>query len=94
MVNGCHLITLRLDTALIDDVGRAWVVGGVVQPREPRQTLPGSLDRSLLVVALPLAGLACPAREAFLLVVSCFSGLILVLFICMLVFRRSCFHVP
>ena len=33
---GCHLITLRLDTALIDDVGRTRVVGGVVQaPQAP-----------------------------------------------------------
>ena len=36
-----------------------------------------------------LAELVCPAREAFLLVVSCFSSLILVLLICMLVLQRS-----
>ena len=36
MVNGCHLVTLRLDTALIDDVGRTCAVGGVVQaPQAP-----------------------------------------------------------
>ena len=94
VANGCHLIILRLDTALIDDVGRAWVVGGVVQPREPRQTLPGSLDCLLLVVASPLAALACPVREALLLPISCSSGLILALLICMLVLRISWFPVP
>ena len=32
----CHLITLRLDTALIDDVGRTCMVGRVVQaPQAP-----------------------------------------------------------
>ena len=32
----CHLITLRLDTTLIDDVGRTCTVGGVVQaPQAP-----------------------------------------------------------
>ena len=30
--NSCHLIILRLDTALIDDVGRDGVVGEVVLP--------------------------------------------------------------
>ena len=30
MANGSHLVTLRLDTALIDDVGHAGVVGEVV----------------------------------------------------------------
>ena len=30
VANGFHLVTLRLDTALIDDVGRAGVVGEVV----------------------------------------------------------------
>ena len=30
MVNGCHLVTSRLDTALINDVGRGGVVGEVV----------------------------------------------------------------
>ena len=32
MANSCHLVTLRLDTALIDDVGRGGVVGEVVFP--------------------------------------------------------------
>ena len=32
MANGCHLVTLRLDTALIDDVGHGGVVGEVVCP--------------------------------------------------------------
>jgi hypothetical protein len=31
-VNGCHLVTPRFDTALIDDVGRGGVVGEVVLP--------------------------------------------------------------
>ena len=34
---------------------------------EPRQALPGCFGRLLLGVALPLAGLACPTREALLL---------------------------
>ena len=42
----------------------------------------------LLGVASPLAGLACPAREAFLLVVSCFPGLILTSLICTLVLQN------
>ena len=34
--NGCHLIILRLDTSLIDDVGRGGVVGGVIwSPQVP-----------------------------------------------------------
>ena len=32
MANGCHLVTLRLDTARIDDVGHGGVVGEVVLP--------------------------------------------------------------
>ena len=32
----CHLITLRLDTALIDDVGRTCAVGGVDQAPQAR----------------------------------------------------------
>jgi len=36
VANGCHLIILRLDTTLIDDVGRSGVVGEVVLlPRAP-----------------------------------------------------------
>ena len=34
--NGCHLVTLQLDTALINDVGPGGVVGEVVSsPRVP-----------------------------------------------------------
>ena len=32
MANGYHLVTLRLDSALIDDVGRGGMVGEVVLP--------------------------------------------------------------
>ena len=32
----CHLITLRLDTALIDNVGRTCAVGGVDQAPQAR----------------------------------------------------------
>ena len=32
MENGCHLVTLRLDAAPIDDVGRGRMVGEVVLP--------------------------------------------------------------
>ena len=32
MANGCYLVTLWLDTALIDNVGRGGVVGEVVLP--------------------------------------------------------------
>ena len=32
MANGCHLITLRLDTALMDDVGHGGVVSEVILP--------------------------------------------------------------
>ena len=48
MVNGCHLITLRLDTALIDDVGRTCVVGGVVQAP---QALAGAAGESWLLAS-------------------------------------------
>ena len=57
--------------------------------REPRQALPVRFGRLLLRVTLPLAGLAYAAREAFLLVMFCFFGLILILLICMLVLRIS-----
>ena len=60
MANGCHLIILRLDTALIDDVGCGKVVGEVIWLREPWQALPGRMGPLLLGVALPLAGLAYP----------------------------------
>lgn len=32
VANGCHLITVRLDTALIDDVSHGRVVGEAVHP--------------------------------------------------------------
>ena len=89
MANGCHLITLRLDTALIDDVGRGGVVVRWFRLREPRQALPGCFGCLLLGVASPLAGLACPAREAFPLTISCFLGSFLASLICVLVPRIS-----
>ena len=89
MANGCHLVTLRLDTALIDDVGRDGVVGEVVfafvSPNRPYRDVLDVLFRG----GSALAKLVCPAREVFLLVVSCFSRLTLILLICMLVLQRS-----
>ena len=61
-----------------------WLVGWFC-PYEPWQALPGSLDCLLLVVALPLAGLACPTREALLLPMPYFSSSALVSLSCMLV---------
>ena len=54
----CHLITLRLDTVLIHDVGRSCLVGGVVQaPQAPA----GAAGESLLLASG--GGLApCRAR--------------------------------
>ena len=58
MANGYHLIILWLDTALIDDVGRVRVVGGVVRP--PRAPA-GSAGESWLLASG--GGLApCQAR--------------------------------
>ena len=94
VANGYHLIILRLDTALIDNVVVLEWLAGWFSPREPRQALPGSLDCLPLVVASPLAGLACPAREALLLPISCSSGLILALLSCMLVLDISWFFNP
>ena len=52
----CHLITLRLDTALIDDVGCTCAVGGVVQaPQAPA----GAAGESWL---LAYAGGLAPCR--------------------------------
>ena len=89
MANGCHLVTLRFDTALIDDVGHGGVVGeGVLPPRVPV----GPAGTSWVFSSgsgSALAKLVCLAREAFLLVVSYFSSLALVLLIYMLVPRRS-----
>ena len=65
-----------------------WLVGWFC-PREPWQALPGNLDCLLLVVASPLAALACPVREALLLPISCSSGLILVSLSYMLVLQIS-----
>ena len=52
MANGCHLITLRLDTALIDDVGRGGVVGEVflasTSPGRPCRDVLGVLFREWL----------------------------------------------
>ena len=64
VANGCHLVNLRLDTALIDNAGRGGVVREVVCLRESWQALPGRFGCLLLGMASPLAGLACPAREA------------------------------
>ena len=86
-----HLITLRLDTALIDDVGRTYVVGGVVQTRKPRQALPESLGCLFLVVAWPLAKLTFLAREALLLPISCSFGSISISLSCMLILQVSWF---
>ena len=94
MANGCHLITLRLDIALIDDVGRGEVVDEVflasVSPGRPCRDVLGAFFWGDPV----LGELACSAMEAFLLVVSCFSGLTLVVLICMLVLRCSWFLAP
>ena len=65
-----------------------WSVGWFC-PRDPPQTLPGCLGCLLLVVAFPLAGLACPAREALLLPISSSSCLILFPLNCMLVLQIS-----
>ena len=46
MENGCHLVTLRLDTALIDDVGHGGVVGEVLFSF----VSPGRLCQDALVV--------------------------------------------
>ena len=67
-----------------------WLVGWFC-PREPRQVPPGSLCCLLLVVALPLAGLTYPTREAPLLLISYSLGSILVPLSCMLVFQISWF---
>ena len=93
MTNGCHLVTLQLDTALIDDVGRGGVVGEVVLPSQVRAGPAGMPWMSSSGGGPVLVELACPTREAFLLVVSCFSGLILVLLMCMLVLLSSWFLV-
>ena len=59
MANGCHLIILWLDPALMDDEGRARVVGEVVFAfASPGKALPGCLGRLLLGVALSLSWLA------------------------------------
>ena len=47
-------------------------------PCEPWQALLGRFGRLLLGVASPLAGLACPAKEASLLIISGSSTLVLV----------------
>ena len=67
-----------------------WLVGWFF-PREPRLALLGSLDYLLLVVASPLAKLACSAREALLLPISCSFGSILVYMSCMLALQISWF---
>ena len=89
MVNGCHLITLRLDTALIDDVGRGGVVGEVVfasaSPGRPCRDVWDVLFRGWIRPRQD----RLPGKGVFFLVVSYFSGLTLVLLICMLVPRRS-----
>ena len=89
MPNGFHLVTLRLDTALIDDVGRGRVVGEVVRPsRVPVDPTETSWTSSFVGDPV-LVELACPARGALLPVASCFSSLTLVLLICMLVLQSS-----
>ena len=85
MANGCDLVILRLDTALIDDVGLGGVVGEVVLPSRVPAGPAGTSRTSFSGVGPVLAELACPAMVASLLGVSCFSGLILALLICMLV---------
>ena len=56
VVNACHLITLRLDTVLIDDMGCPCAVGGVVQaPRAPA----GAAGESWLVAS---GGSLAPCR--------------------------------
>ena len=87
MANGCHLVTLRLDTTLIGDVGRGGVVGEVVRPTRVPAGLAGTSWMSSFEGDPVLVELACPTRGALLLVASCFSGLALVLLICMLVLR-------
>ena len=67
-----------------------WLVGWFC-PCEPQQTLPGCLGRLLLAVALPLAGLAYPAREALRLRMPCFSGSVLVSLSCMLILQTPWF---
>ena len=89
MANGCHLVTLRLDTALIDDVGCGGAVDEVVLPPRVPANPVGTSWMFSFGGDPALIELVDLVREVFLLVVSCFSGLTLVLLICMLVLRRS-----
>ena len=94
--NGCHvpnnnhLITWRIDTTSIGDLRcdavERWSLGGV----DRHQQHPASLLREYWLRprgGLDLTELACSAREALLLPISCSSGLILVPLSCMLVLQ-------
>ena len=86
----CHLIILRFDTALIDNVGRTCVVGGVFQAPQA----PGRRCRGVLVACFwwwpgPLPGSPAQQGRPFLLPISFSFGSISISLSCMLVLQVS-----
>lgn len=64
-MDGCHLVILRLDTVLIDDVGHGGVVGEVVLLSQVPVGPVGMPWTSSFGGGSVLVELACPAKEAF-----------------------------
>ena len=74
VAKGCHLLTLPLDSALIDDVHHyevvRWSLFASARPSKPARAILEACFRG----NPNLSRLACPIREVLPVVVSCLSS--------------------